>query len=298
MTSEVTRREEMPLEVRTPNIMEMIHEVVSKGVTSDNANALDKLADLHLKMEAVNAKRQFFSAFSAMQSELPVVIAHKEVLNGDKKTVRYTYAPFEDIVAQIKPIIQKFGFAISFTSRPEAERMVVTCIISHVAGHSQNNECAIRVSSPVGGNSAAQMDSGALTTGKRRALCDALNITIDTDDDARVHGGTITAEQSDDLQKRIKAVGGNPGVYLEMAGVSEFKDIREAKYQVLDQMLTMKERAKRPTPNEPEADALERVLADIGLSPEKGEIIAKQAIQSRQWSPSAIARINAAKAGK
>jgi hypothetical protein len=100
--TQIMRQEAEPLAIHANPIQAMLSAVIEKGITAENAAAVEKITDLFLKVEASNAKKAFALAKSELQAELPVVIANKTVPNNDG-TTRYVYAPFEDIMRQIKP---------------------------------------------------------------------------------------------------------------------------------------------------------------------------------------------------
>lgn len=215
-----------------------IQAVADKILTGEmNKEKLDMIKDLM----TMDAERQFAAAFVGLQSEMPKVQATRAVPNNDG-TVRYKFAPFEDIMNQVQPALQKYGFTVSFSSRFDEGRMIQTCTLQHAGGHKRINEFAARIGKGPPGSSEAQGDGAASTYAKRFALCDALNIVIaHVDNDARAEGGLITKEQADELEHRLKMVNGNVQKFLAFANAKSFSEIRANMYPICDEFLTRKE---------------------------------------------------------
>lgn len=243
-TLEKTAREDSALMVAAspPTVVEqMLHAVIEKGVTSENVGALDKLVGLYERMEEKRAEQRFAEAFVALQSEMPKVKAVKAIPNRDG-TVRSTFAPYEEIMREVAPLLQRHNFTITFSTDFKEGRIIKTCTLQHVGGHQRSNSFAVRIGSGPPGCSEAQADGAAGTYAKRGALCDCLNIVIDHDTDARAEGGTITEEQADELERRVKMTNSNVAAFLKFAGnVKSFAEIPTTAYDRCDEMLRRKE---------------------------------------------------------
>jgi hypothetical protein len=220
----------------------MLQAVIERGITGENVAAMEKLVGLYERMEDQRAEREFAQAFVALQSEMPKVQATRPVPNKDG-TQRYKFAPFEDIMAQVGPMLQKHGFTVCFSSKFENDRIIASCTLQHVGGHKRTNDFAVRVGSGPPGATVSQADGAASTYSKRFALCDSLNIVIShLDNDARLEGGTITKDQADELERRVNETNSDKKIFLQLAGATLFSEIPAAKYDLLDEMLTRKER--------------------------------------------------------
>lgn len=75
-----------------------------------------------------------------------------------------------------------------------------------------------------------------------------LGLRFDHTADARELGDTITKEEAVDLEKRVLAIskGDEKQVerYLKLADAANFATVKRAKYEVVIQLVEMKERAK------------------------------------------------------
>lgn len=228
-----------------PSVAEMLQAVVAKGVTSENVAAVESIVKLYERMQDRDAEKEFAQAFVGLQGEMPKVQATKAVPNNDGG-VRFRFAPFEDLMAQVGPILQRHGFTVCFSSRVDANRIISTCTLQHVGGHKRSNDFAVRIGSGPPKASEAQSDGAAATYAKRFALTEALNIVVaHLDNDARLEGGTITPEQAEELARRVAETNSSKPVFLKLAGATDFASIKAGKYEVLDEMLCAKERRKK-----------------------------------------------------
>src|SRR5262252_9773143 len=115
---------ERALALPEPSVAIMLQKVIDRGITKDNVAALESLVGLYDRMQAKDAERKFNEAFAKLQSELPGVDASRIVPNKDGSP-RYRFAPFEDIMESVKPVLVANGFSVSFSSRfMEGGRMV------------------------------------------------------------------------------------------------------------------------------------------------------------------------------
>lgn len=223
-----------------PSVAAMLSKVIESGVTTDNVAALEQLVGLYERMQDRDAKKTFNAAFAELQSEMPQISATKPVPNRDG-TLRYKFAPFEEIMEQIQPLLTKHGFSISFNSRVADGRMTAVCNLRHISGHAEANEFAVRIGGGPPGATETQADGAAKTYAKRGAMCDCLNIAIDHDDDARAIGKPIGTALADDFKKRCIDADVDITKFLKFAQAAEFEEITDERFEMLDSMLTRKE---------------------------------------------------------
>jgi hypothetical protein len=140
---------------------------------------LEKIIELHERVQANAAKAEFDEAFAAMQHAMPVIVERKQTNNG-------RYAPLEDIVEQVRPILAKYGFSLSHrTEWPDKSIVKVIGILAHKAGHERTSEFISSADSS-GNKNAIQGLGSAISYGRRYTTNDLLNVvTRDMDDDAR-----------------------------------------------------------------------------------------------------------------
>jgi ERF superfamily len=151
---------------------------------------LKALFELHERAEARTAKAAFNAGFAAMQGELPTIDENgAAVMNGQR---RYTYAAQEDIIQVVKPILQKYGFALRFRHEYHDGLIRIIGILSHRDGHQEQDEfeCPADTS---GSKNAIQAVGSTRTYGQRYTTRALLNIVSrDPRDPARDTDGHRT----------------------------------------------------------------------------------------------------------
>lgn len=225
----------------------MLQTMIDKGVTGESVSALEKLIELHERMEIRQGEKDFAAAFVQLQSEMVNVKAEKIVPDkqGNKK---FAFAPYEDIMKAVAPLLTKHGFTVTFTMRFSEGRIIAVCTLMHTGGHSRTNEFCVRIGSGPPGCNESQADGAASTYAKRFALCNCLNISIShvDADDAKVEGTFISAKEAANLRDWAEAVGADTEKFLIFAGVGpdgKFEQIRTARLTMLHEFLQKKERA-------------------------------------------------------
>ena len=156
---------------------------------------MERLMAMHERMQARNAEAEFSAAMAEMQCEIPS-IAERGKGHG---TIRY--ATLEDINDVMKPIMQRYGFAISFKVEHHPGGINVTGILMHRAGHREQTTMLLP-SDTSGSKNAVQAVASSVSYGKRYVMCAMLNITTRGEDDdgyAAAPQATVTAPQAAQL---------------------------------------------------------------------------------------------------
>lgn len=178
---------------------------------------VDKLGKL-IELQNAEMKRQsevaFSQAFAQMQAEIPTIVEDKSG-NGS------SYATLETIVDITRPILNKYGFSVTFDVKTTIQETPVktdkggyiflgfarvVAVLRHELGFSINTETVIPFDFSGSKNSnTAQAQGSAISYGKRYAYCSLLNITTrNCDDDANMLSHSfqvkITVPQAKQLQ--------------------------------------------------------------------------------------------------
>ena len=246
MTTELATREPQTLAIANSSdpVAGMLEAVIKQGVTTQNVAALEQLVGLYERMQDRDAEKQFAIAFSALQADTPSIQAVKPVPSRDG-TVKYRYAPYDVVMDEVRPLLVKHGFTVTFSTDYKDGRVIQECTLQHIGGHKRTNRSMARVGNGPPGSSEAQADGAASTYAKRKALCDCLNIIVETDTDARSEGAPITQDQADELRKRVRACGADEAAFLKFAGVGFFEDIGADRYAACSAAIAKKEAQKR-----------------------------------------------------
>lgn len=239
-------RESLPVDVQRkepPSVGMMLQGVIDKGVTADNVAAIEKLVGLYERMEAKKAEVEFAGALAGLQAETVRVVATKKVDVKADGSCRYKFAPYEEIMATVQPLLTKHGFSVTFDTQSEDQRLTSICTLTHKAGYSRSNRFAVRYGKPPG-SSDAQGDMSTKSYAKRGALCDCLNISIEHDDDAKIEGAPISSEQAFDLERRVALLNQDHTKFLKWLQSPSYAEIPTAKYAMADDFLAKKEKTQ------------------------------------------------------
>lgn len=159
-----------------------------------NMDKMERLIEMRAHELARSAKVEFASALVDMQSDLPSI--------GERGNAagRYTYALWEDINKAIKPVLQKYGFALSFRT-DFSNGIGVTAVLSHRGGHEEATGIVLPAD-PSGNKNAVQAVASSVSYGKRYTAGALLNLTsYGEDDDA-----FATGEKPDPQQEWLDAI--------------------------------------------------------------------------------------------
>lgn len=194
MSKEIIKVEKKNVQVQDQNSVEsFISQALATNVSPET---LERLFDLKERVDAERAKTAFVEAMAVFQSECPVIKKTKKVLNKDGQSVRYTYAPIDSIVEQIKKPLAKSGLSYTWNVENKPGVIKATCTITHKLGYSQSSDFEIPIDTE-GYMTAPQKFASALTFAKRYTLCNALGISTGDEDTDAVDVGKEKTAKSD-----------------------------------------------------------------------------------------------------
>ena len=143
-----------------------------------DVDKLERLMGLYDRVREESARRAYDLAMAEMQTALPVIRERGQVKNNT--TIQSTYALWEDIAADIKPILARHGFAITFRVEQSPGLIKTTAIVSHAEGHREQTTVELQPDSS-GQKNAVQMIGSSISYGKRYAAILLLNLVTTND---------------------------------------------------------------------------------------------------------------------
>lgn len=145
---------------------------------------LERMLDLKERHDAQNAKIAFDKAYALASAEFPDI-----PLNGRNEHNGKPYARLKDILSCTRPILSKYGFALSFSTENSGDTVTVTAELSHEGGHSKRNSLPLPRDNGPGRNSVQAVGS-TQTYGQRYTAQAILGLSLgeDTEDDGRTSG--------------------------------------------------------------------------------------------------------------
>lgn len=113
--------------------------LIEMAITQDlGIEKLERLMSLQNQWEEKEARKAYFMAMSAFQSQCPTIkktkLASFPTKNGE---MSYYYASLDDICEQIKPFLEKNGLSFRFEQSMDNNCISIICIATHSAGHSE-----------------------------------------------------------------------------------------------------------------------------------------------------------------
>lgn len=176
--------------------------VISRAAAdpATDVDKLERLLGMYERITARSAQAAYTAALAEMQPKLPVIGHRGEILDKGGRVVS-TYAKWDDIIDAIRPLLSEYGFALWFRNGDADGRPIVTCILSHRDGHSEETTMTLPIDSS-GFKNAIQGVGSSTTYGKRYTAGALLNWTSrGEDDDGRAAGSAepISEEQRDEL---------------------------------------------------------------------------------------------------
>lgn len=212
---------------------------------------MQALLDMQATLEKEQARRAFTEAFVAMQAELPEIRADGriEIREKDKAGNRTgavqqstPYATFQNIMRIVRPILSKYGFALSFSTEPGTDgRILVNGILDHVGGHQRTTSFPLPAETS-GSKNNVQGWGSSLSYGKRYATVSLLNIVSNAKEDEDRDGNDapapketaavklISAEDVDVLSDKIKLAGLTTARFCTRFNIQQIADLPDDKY--------------------------------------------------------------------
>ncbi|PWE56803.1 ERF family protein [Metarhizobium album] len=191
------------------------------------------------------AKTAYFTAMSACQKELPVVMRNRR--NTHTKS---NYADLAAIEEQAMPIIYAHGFGVSFQpdGYNELGELLVKWEISHSGGYVRNGVGAI----PVDGAGAkgavnktgTQAFGSTATYGRRYLLCMLFNISTGDDRDGNAapkdEPEFITAEQAKTIRALLEDTGSDTEQFCRLGKIDAIPDMLASDFDDAVRLLNQK----------------------------------------------------------
>lgn len=215
--------------------MQMAYQLIQSG--ADFASVKEMLA-LSKEIEADRARRAFDAAVSKAKADIPIISKNAKGHNNKK------YADFAAYAAALKPILAAHGLSYRFRTEQE-QQIKVTCILSHEAGHSEENSLTGGADSS-GSKNAIQAIGSTLTYLQRYTLVQALGLAAAEDDDGQSHGktqeqiATISDDQQIAIRDAVEAAGLDMRRFLRQGNLERLEDMTVAVFPDAMAMLNRK----------------------------------------------------------
>lgn len=202
-------------------------DIVRAALATGNIEMYREAVALAKEMDAIASRKAFDVAMADAQAELPTIRKNREVDSGGRGP-KYRFEDLAEIERTVKPILSKHGLNYRFRTKQDGDRISITCIVSHRAGHSEENTLTAGPDNGPGRNAIQQIGS-TQTYLQRYTLKAALGLAASQDDDGRTSEraaepeeytpppGSITQEQADNIRDALEAKGASVKAFLQWA---------------------------------------------------------------------------------
>lgn len=155
---------------------ELLRVAVDKDLDIDK---LRELMSMQNEWEAKEARKAFFKAMAKFQGLCPII-------KKKKKGHNYQYAPIGDIQTQVKVLITRCGLSYRFEQSWDKNILTLSCIVSHLDGHSETVTMVAEVDN-TGSKNSIQGRASSVTYLTRYTFVGSFGIaTADEDMDGRL----------------------------------------------------------------------------------------------------------------
>jgi hypothetical protein len=203
--------------------MSLLRQAIDRGAAADQ---LATLIEFHREWERNEARKAFIRAITRFKANPPVVLKSKQVnIPGG---VKYSHATLAEVVDAVCATLSQYGLSHRWTIDQSNNNIVVTCVLTHEDGHSEQ---ATMIAAPddSGRKNNIQQIASAVTYLERYTLLAVTGLAAkDIDDDglmSSVQVEKITPQQAADLQALAEEVGANLSRFCAYMQIESLEDL-------------------------------------------------------------------------
>lgn len=242
-----------PLRSDSATLMDTIGRIASDP--SISVERMEQLVSLYERIKDRDAKGAYTQALALMQPELPV-IDERGGIKDKQGNVQSTYALWEDMNEEIKPVLARHGFALNFRIAHEAALITVTAVLSHKDGHSEETSLPLPLDT-TGSKNAVQAYGSTVSYGQRYTARALLNLTSRGQDDDGVAGGSafVTPSQIEAINALALAGNADLKAFCRFMRVSHIGEILAKEYPKAEAALQKKLAETKAKATKPEGES-------------------------------------------
>lgn len=206
---------------------QMLSMLVSQGA---NLETLEKFMDLQDRWEAREAKKAYVSAMNRFKAKAIVITKDNKVSYG---STNYTHATLGNICATIGAELGKEGISFRWVPKQEDQQVIITCILTHNLGHSEEATLQSGPDNSGGKNSIQAIGSAVAYLERYTLLAATGTATADQDDDgvgSNPVQDTVSDDQIENLINAARAVGEDVEYICKKAKVLKIQDLWAVRY--------------------------------------------------------------------
>lgn len=187
---------------------------------------MHSLIDAKMRLDAIEAEKQFNAAFESLQAELPRIKKDGKIVH--KGNTIGSFATWEKVDEVIRPLLIKNRFVLRFNSKQIGDKITVFGTLAHAGGHSVTDEIPLTIDAS-GAKNNVQGVGSTISYGKRYLAGMLLNLIFEGEDDDGTTagaGGPITDEQVAYITDMLRKLGPDQTApFLKYMGVGTVQEI-------------------------------------------------------------------------
>lgn len=216
---------------RSPSpIMDLVSHAVQNGQPIE---VIRELMAMSKELAADEARRAFDAAVADAKAEISEQPIIKNATGHNNKR----YADFSAYAKVVDPILGRHGLSYRFRTE-QGDRIKVYCVLSHKAGHSEENSLEGPADTS-GSKNAIQAVGSTLTYLQRYSLVQALGLAASNDDDGRASSASppLTEAQIMDLQSLVQEFGADAKKLCQRLKVEFLDDLPQSRLAEAEAMI-------------------------------------------------------------
>lgn len=187
----------------------LLAHAMAKGADIDK---LSQLMELQQKWEANEARKSFVAAMSDFRAECPDI-------NKTRDGHNCKYAGLAETISAIKPLLAKTGLSHRWEVNQGNDGITVTCILTHVNGHSEQTTMTANADT-TGSKNSIQAVGSTISYLERYTLYAILGLaSMEVDDDGNASEPPlvecISSEQVASISAMLDELGRPEGAFLK-----------------------------------------------------------------------------------
>ena len=198
---------------------------VQQGADIDR---LEKLMELQERWEKNEARKAYVAAMNAFKANPPELFKNRHVKYNNTE---YDHASLDHVTNTIASALSAHGLSHRWdVQQLEGGVIRVTCVITHVLGHSESTPLQSGAD-PSGGKNSIQAIGSAVTYLQRYTLLAATGLaTKEMDNDGKTTAETISDSQAADLVSLMEEVGANREKFLAFLKIDAIENLPASEY--------------------------------------------------------------------
>lgn len=228
----------------TASILQVIERAAANPLV--DLDKMERLFEMRERVLAREARAAFEAALSLAKGEIGPIEKNRVVdFTSAKGRTNYRHEDFAEVARTVDPVLAQHGLSYRFRATSNAnEPIVVTCIVSHRGGHSE--ETTLSAGRDESGNkNSIQAIGSTITYLQRYTLKAALGLAASNDDDAkkaetREDDRAISDRQRDALKDLIDEAGADIKLLCKHFGIEGIGELPSALYGDADRILREK----------------------------------------------------------